>query len=173
MTLFDVILLIFLFGFTLFGFWFGLIHTFGAVIGAIIGAFIAGHTFEPAAQKLLFLFADNLNLARVVCFIVIFVLVNRLTGLVFVVIEKVFKIISFIPFLKTINRLAGAVFGFIEGFLVIGLVLYVAGRYPIGLFWDKVLSGSQVAPYFVEVGETLSPLLPDILNQLESIISII
>lgn len=170
MTLFDVILLVILFGFVLFGFWFGLIHTLGALLGIVVGAFIAGHTYDLAASKTVVFFAGNLNLARIICFIVIFILVNRLIGFVFFIIEKIFNFISVIPFLKSINRLAGAAIGFFEGLLVIGLILYVASKYPVGPFFDKMLIGSKITPYFVNISTILTPLLPRILREIKSII---
>lgn len=168
MTLLDVILLLVLFGFVFFGFWTGLIHALGGLVGVVAGAVVASRVFEPLAQKWDFFFGGNTNLARIVIFLIIFVVVNRLAGLGFWIIEKAFKIISFIPFLKTINRLGGAIFGAIEGVLVIGVTLYVAAKFPLGDNFVKALQSSDVAKKLIETSGVLTPLLPEILKKIRS-----
>ncbi len=170
MSLFDLILLIILGGFVLYGLWFGLIHSLGILIGTIAGAFLAARWYEPVADWTGFLFAGHQNLARVVCFLIIFIIINRLVGLIFWIIDKIFSIISVIPFLKTINRLAGAILGFLEGVLVLGLTLYIASRFPLDQWFSDALINSRVAHYLIIVANILKPLLPEILKQIKSII---
>jgi len=171
MSIFDVVLLIILAGFVFFGLFFGLVRTLGALIGVVAGAFVAGHFYlqvfswaEPMA------FGLN-NLGKVVVFIILFSIANRLTGFIFSLIDRAFDIISIIPFLKTINRLAGAVLGLLLGGLVLGLVLYVAARYAIiGNFFGDWLINSQIAPPLIKFASVLTPLLPEILKKLQSLI---
>jgi uncharacterized membrane protein required for colicin V production len=171
MGIFDVILLIILAGFVFYGLFFGLVKTLGSLFGVIVGAFVAGHFYlqvfswiEPMA------FGLN-NLGKVVVFLILFSIANRLTGFVFGLIDRVFDVISIIPFLKTINRLAGAVLGLLLGGLVLGLVLYVAARYAIiGNFFGDWLVNSQVAPPLIKFASVLTPLLPEVLKKLQSLI---
>ena len=44
----------------------------------------------------------------------------------FLVLEKVFGVVTWLPFASSLNRLLGAVFGFVEGVIVLGIVLYYA-----------------------------------------------
>lgn len=157
-SLFDVILLLAVFGFTLFGLWFGLITTLGSLVGTIAGAFIAGqfYTLVPG------------TVFRVVAFIVIFIVVNRLIGFGFYLLEKVFHIISIVPFLKSINRLGGGVLGLLEGLLVVGTVLIVASRYDLGAWFTTAMTQSKVAPSLVSAAQVLLPFLPLALKQLQS-----
>ena len=85
-SLLDVILILSVFSFVLFGLWFGLIHTFGALIGTVIGAAVAGqlYTFVPG------------ELASVASFVVITLAVSRLVGIGLVFVEKIFHIILFV-----------------------------------------------------------------------------
>jgi membrane protein required for colicin V production len=169
MTIFDVILLIAISGFVFFGLFFGLIHTLGSLVGLVAGTWLAGHYYETVAESTKFMFGSQLNLSRIIIFIIIFTIANRLIGFLFYLIDKVFKIISIIPFLKTINRLLGAILGLVEGLLAVGLFLYVAAKYPISPWFTGVLEQSQVAPALAEVSKILTPLLPDALKQLQSI----
>ncbi|MEK9152846.1 MAG: CvpA family protein, partial [Patescibacteria group bacterium] len=115
MTGIDTIILIVLGGFVLAGFWFGFIHMVGGLVGYVLGAVLAGQLYEPLAVFAAPWLWNNLNLARIVSFFFIFVLVNRLIGVAVFVIEKALKFISIIPFVKTFNRLLGAGLGLIEG----------------------------------------------------------
>lgn len=170
MTIFDLVLLLILGGFVAYGLWFGLIHTLGVLFGTIAGAFLAARWYEPVSSWLGFLFGGNSNVAKVVCFLFLFVIINRLVGFLFWLVDKIFSVLTIIPFLKTINRLLGAAFGFLEGVLVLGLTLYVAERYPLGDWFATSLAESRVAHYLVAMGKVLRPLLPEILKQLKSLI---
>jgi uncharacterized membrane protein required for colicin V production len=170
MSIFDFFLLIILASFVWFGFWFGLIHTFGVLIGIIAGTFVAGLWYDYLAKWTLFIFGGNLNLARVICFIIIFIAINRLVGFVFYLINKIFKFLSIIPFLKTINRLAGAVLGFIEGVLVLGLILYVTLRYPFWTWLNQAIASSKIASYLITIAKILKLLLPEALKRVKDYI---
>jgi len=171
MTILDLILIIILFFFTFSGFWFGLIHTLGAFLGTIAGVLVAGNYFEKLADLISPIFMDNLNLAKIVAFLLIFIIVNRLVGLIFFLIDKIFKVISVIPFLKTINRLAGALLGFLEGSLVLGVILIMIGKFPFAGFIIPAVDASSVAKYLISVGKVLLPLLPELVRQARSYIS--
>lgn len=168
MSTIDIIFLIAIGGFTLFGLWFGLIHTLGSLVGTILGAIIAGNYYEPVAERADFIFGDHDNLARLVCFLIIFIIVNRLVGFIFHLIGKVFDLITKLPFLNAINRLAGAILGFLEGVLVVGMFVYMAARYPLIEWFNTALVTSQIAPWALKIGKILVPLLPEFIKQLQS-----
>ena len=171
MIIFDAILLLILAGFVFYGLFFGLIRTAGSLVGVIIGAWAAGQWYLNFYTWTENLFFGHANLGKVISFIIVFVLVNRLVGLVFVILDKFFHLISIIPFLKTINRLTGAIFGFIEGGLVLGLLLYVSARYTLVGHWTAdLMAGSKIAPFLLKFTDILTPLLPELLKQLQSII---
>lgn len=157
-SLLDVILLLAVFGFLLFGLWFGLVHTFGSFIGTVVGAAVAGqlYAFVPG------------TFASVASFIVITLVVSRLVGIGLVLIEKIFHIISIIPFVKSINRLGGGVFGLLEGVLFVGVVLIVASHYNLGPWFTDAMTNSKVAPTLVQAAKVLLPFLPLALKQLQS-----
>lgn len=171
MTLFDAILLVIFSGFIFYGFFFGLIRTIGAIAGVIAGAFLAGLFYIDAFELVRDLFFGFDNMGKVISFIIIFTIVNRLVGFGFVLLDKAFNIISIIPFLKSINRLAGAAFGFILGGLVLGLALYVVSRYSFIENWfGSVLVNSKLAPFLLQFADILTPLLPEIMRTLQAII---
>jgi membrane protein required for colicin V production len=170
MGLFDFILLLLLFGFIWFGFWFGIIRTLGALIGVAVGALIASRYYDVLAPKVIFLFWENMAAARIISFVLIYLVANRLTGFVFYIIDRMFRIVSWLPFLSGINRIGGAILGFVEGSFTLGLILYFMAKFPLGEWLTKALENSNIAPKLIRVAKILLPLLPEALKQLQSLI---
>lgn len=159
-SLLDVILLLSVFSFLLFGLWFGLIHTVGSLVGTVVGAVVAGQFYTLAPG----------SIGRVVAFIVIFLVVNRLVGFGFSLLERAFHLLTILPFLKSIDRLSGGVLGLIEGLLVVGTILIVASRYNLGTWFTTAMTNSKVAPHLVNAAQVLLPFLPIALKKLQSFI---
>lgn len=166
----DVILIIFLFGFIFYGFFFGLIRSFGNLFGVFLGAILASRLYLPVTEYLDWAFLGYENLSKVVIFIFLFTLINRLTEFVFFLLDKTFGLLTIIPFLKTINRLAGAALGFVTGSLIIGLILYVISKYAILDNWiGRWLVDSTTASAFLKFSEILLPLLPEVLKKIKGL----
>jgi uncharacterized membrane protein required for colicin V production len=169
MTIFDVMLLLVLGGFVMFGLWFGFIHTLGAIVGTFAGAFFAGLFYDILGNWLTTIFGHP-NLMKIFAFILIFVIANRIIGFGFYVIDKIFNFLTVIPFLKTINRIIGGVLGFLEGILVVGLSIFIIARFPVSDWFTQVLQASTVAPWFIKISGILQWMLPDLLRQIQSVI---
>ncbi|MBN1325420.1 CvpA family protein [Candidatus Falkowbacteria bacterium] len=169
MTIFDVILLILLGGFVMFGVWFGMIHTLGAIVGTFAGAFFAGLTYDFLGNWLTGIFGHP-NLMKVFAFIFIFLIINRLIGFGFYVLDKIFNFLLIVPFLKSATRIIGGVLGFFEGMLVIGLSLFIIARFPVSEWFTEVLKASSLAPWFITVSRILQLMLPELLKKIQSVI---
>lgn len=171
MSWFDLLLVIIWSGFVFYGFFKGLIRLLGHIVGLILGAFVASHFYLQFFKWGENLFYGRDNLGKVISFIVIFVVTMRVTDLVFVLIEKVFKLISIIPFTKLINRLLGAALGLLEGALFLGLIIFVVSRYALlESMLGSQLSTSQIAPLLLKMTNIVLPVLPEALKALQSII---
>jgi uncharacterized membrane protein required for colicin V production len=170
LTVLDLILILVLFLFIAFGFALGLVQTIGAIIGVFIGAWAAGAWYEPFGAWLEPIMLGHANTARIVAFIAIFVIINRLVGLIFYIINKIFNLVSIIPFTKSLNRVLGALLGALEGTLVLGLILYFVSRFTFSDWLIGVLTGSKIAIFLIKMAGILTPLLPVILRQLQSVI---
>ncbi|MFH2062625.1 MAG: CvpA family protein [bacterium] len=170
MNVVDLVLLIVLGGFMLYGLWFGIIHMVGSLAGFVVGAFVAGRLYGQVGEVILPLTGGNRNLADVIAFFALFILLTRLVGLVFNLLEKVFNVVAVLPFLKTFNRLLGAIFGLLEGALVLGLAVYFAARFPITPAFVTALADSTLAGGLNLVGLALSPLLPQAVQALDSVL---
>jgi membrane protein required for colicin V production len=164
MPLVDLVLVIIVGAFVLFGLFFGFVHTLGSLVGSVLGIVLATRLLEPAVDKFSFFFNNNESVASVVIFIILFVLISKLIGLVFWILGKVFGILSWIPFAKTINRLLGAVLGFMEGVIVVGVIIYFALKFLPDSTVSAWLNDSSVANYLLAVMSALQALFPESLR---------
>jgi uncharacterized membrane protein required for colicin V production len=146
----------------------GLIQTLGALIGIALGAYLAGLWYLPFGEWLTPIFLGHGVAAKIVAFTILFIIINRLIGFIFWIINKIFDIISIILFLKTINRLAGAILGLAEGVLVIGTILFVISKYSNNEWFNEVVGNSEVAAWIMAVAAIILPLLPEALKILKS-----
>lgn len=159
MGIFDIVLLVIFFGFVGAGFYFGIVHTLGALIGVVVGVMAAGALYEKVAPFLQF-FMLKPEVAKVLAFILIFVITSRLIGWVVHMFDQGFKIIKIIPFASSINRLAGALFGFLEAALVIGTILYVTSHFQVSPYLNDAISNSAFAGLLMKIASILTPLIP-------------
>ena len=171
MNYLDIILLILLSWFVFYGLFMGFIRVIGSIAGIIVGTLLATRLYLPVAEWAKDYFFGLDNLGKIVTFILLFTLINRLTSFLFSIINKTFNIIAIIPFLKTFNRLGGGILGLLQGCLVLGLMLYIISRYAlISSFFGKWLIDSQIAPLLLKFVKLLSPLLPHALTMIKSLI---
>jgi membrane protein required for colicin V production len=168
MEFIDIILLIIIGGFALFGLWFGFIHTLGSLIGTVLGIYLASRFYEPFASWVTQVTGWGSNFSRVIMFTIAFVIINRLVGFVFWLLDKGFSLVTHLPFIRSIDRLFGLVLGLLEGTITVGLVIFFIERYPLSQPFMEKLSGSIVAPFAVGVATILWPLLPQALKVLRS-----
>ncbi|MFA4936909.1 MAG: CvpA family protein [Patescibacteria group bacterium] len=167
MGIFDAFLLLILFGFVWFGFWFGFIHTLGALVGTIAGAFIAGRLYLPIFDLVVNWIGYDSGWIKIIIFLILFIVINRLVGFGFYILDRTFRFVSFIPFLKTINHLGGAVLGLVEGGLTLGLVLYFSGSVDLPLSITQAIANSDIAQDLIMFAGVLIPLLPEVLEKIQ------
>jgi len=156
-TPFDLILILIIFSFVLFGLWFGLIHAIGGLLGTLVGAVVAAKYYKRWGAT---------NLGQVISFIVLFTLGSRITGFIFYGLEKLLKVANILPGIKSINRLAGGILGLVEGAIVIGVALVFATKFPFPALITAV-GRSELAQFLVGVGTTVLPLFPKVLEQVQ------
>lgn len=168
MSLFDVILLIIIGGFAMFGFWFGMVHTLGSLVGTVLGAYVASRYYESMAAWLVNVTGWESNYAKVLMFIIAFVVINRLIGFGFWILDKVTSFVTNLPFLNSLNRFLGVLIGLFEGVITLGLIFYFIERVPLSDQFMGWMSDSSLVPFLVGSASILIPLLPEALKMLRS-----
>ena len=171
MTFFDIVLIIIIVGFGLAGLWFGLVHTLGSLIGSVLGVYLAFRFYAPVAGWIMSVTGWQGNITKFVVFIIAFILINRLVGFVFWLIDKLFGWFTKLPFIHSANHVAGFIFGLIEGAVVLGVALYFTSRFPLGENFMNALASSKIAPYLDSLISILKPFIPDTIAMIKSAIS--
>lgn len=171
MPVIDIVLFVIIGGFGLAGLAFGLVHTLGSLVGTVAGAYLASRYYEPVANWLISITGWNANLSRVVIFILTFLIINRLVGFLFWIVDRALSIITRLPFIHSLNKILGLVFGVLEGAITLGLIIFFIERYPISPAVMNQLALSNVAPALSRLGNILWPLLPDALRLVQSSIN--
>lgn len=165
MSWLNLLIVLSVFGFVWGGFWTGLIQSIGGLVGLFLGEIIASRYYGQFAQAVLPAFNGNAVGAKVFAFIVLFLLVTRLVGVAFWLVNKIFNFIAIVPGLKLLNRLGGALFGFLEGALFIGITLQFLVRLPLSAGLAQAIAQSALATYFLKLTGWLVPLFPKFLKQ--------
>jgi uncharacterized membrane protein required for colicin V production len=164
MPLVDLLLVIIVGAFVLFGLFFGFVHTLGSTVGSIVGIVIASRILPGAVKTFAFVFGGNESVASVVLFILLFLFISRAIGFLFWLAEKVFGFMAWVPFAKSLNRLAGGVLGFFEGVIVVGVAIYFALKFLPDSTVASWLEQSAVANYLLAVMSALQALFPESLR---------
>ena len=170
-SILDFILIIVLFFFAFGGFFFGLIHSLGAIIGTIVGVVVASNYFQILVDWMGTPFGLSENWIRIIAFAAIFIVVNRLVGFVFWTVDRFFKL-GIIPFIKSINRLGGLIFGLVEGAIILGIGLVFIVKFPFADSLIDMIQASDLARYLFSIGSWLMPLLPELFEQARELISL-
>ncbi len=168
MAFFDIILLIIIGGFVLFGAWFGFFHTLGSLLGTVLGVYLASRYYEPVATWLVSTTGWGENVSRVLIFAIAFILINRVVGLVFWFVDHLFEVLTKLPFIGSLNKVFGGIIGGFEGLITVGFILYFIQKFPFSERLVDMIASSQVAPYALSMVTLLLPLLPEGLRLLQS-----
>ncbi|OGY90865.1 MAG: hypothetical protein A3H70_04010 [Candidatus Komeilibacteria bacterium RIFCSPLOWO2_02_FULL_48_11] len=172
MPIIDYVLLAILAYFFFWGFRKGLIRAVGNFIGLIAAVVLASRYFEVAAEKFgpYVGLGNNANLARIIAFIALLILVNWAVLLIVAAVAKSYNAIAVVPGMKLGNRLLGAALGLIEGAVMLGLVIYFASRFPFGSYLEQFLADSRVAPIALSISGIVQPLIPEAIRQIQGLI---
>lgn len=168
MSFFDICLVIIIAAFGLAGLWFGLVQSIGSLVGTIVGVYLSFRFYAPVATWIMNFTGWEGHVTELVVFVAAFILINRLVGLVFWLINKVLGIFTKLPFINSANRLLGLIFGLVEGALVVGVALYFIARFPLGDKFMAALEISKVAPYLDSLISVLKPFIPDAVKLVKS-----
>jgi uncharacterized membrane protein required for colicin V production len=110
----------------------------------------------------------NQNFVNVLVLIILFLIVNRLVGFIFWLLDRVFSIITRLPFISSLNRLLGALFGLLEGIVALGIAFYFISRFPLSPAFMTQVNASRVAAFCGSIASLLWPLVPATIQSLQN-----
>lgn len=164
----DLVMLLVIVGFGAFGFALGLIQVVGSLVGMVAGAWLANLWYPALGSAIARYLPWGKSVVDNVAFVTIFLLVNRLFGLVLFVANRVLNLLKFIPFMKSLNRIGGGVLGLLEGVLMLGIVLEFASKLSPLPWVGTLLEQSVVAPLILAIVHLLTPFLPSVFTSVPS-----
>jgi len=140
----DVIFLVIIILFTIRGLFRGLITEFIVLTALIMGYFFA-FSYLGSAIRILHKFFPLLSgaAAKVISFILIFLIVNIILRIAGKFLNKIVKYV----FLQSVNRLAGGLFAFIKVTLIISLLLILIDFLPLAGSIRKFIGAPQSRLY--------------------------
>lgn len=171
MPYFDLFIVILLAGFGLFGLWFGFVHTLGSLLGTVVAIYLSSRFYDNLADWLINITGWGDNFSKVLMFILSFLIISRLVGIVFWLVEKFLGIFTKLPFIRGLNHLLGGILGLVEGIIVLGVSLYFIARFPLNGWLMDLIADSHITPYIISPIKILLPLVPDALQVIRSTVS--
>lgn len=151
MTLVDIIIWGFLLVFVIKGFLKGLVREVCSLLGLVTGAWAAFRYYPfPAAALRPYIHLPP-NVAAILSFVLIFLTIGLLFFLLGHLLTALFKIIL----LGGINRIGGVVFGFLQGSLLLCILLYLGTTKPAPEKVKAQLMRSWSAGPFIACGREI------------------
>ncbi len=148
MAFIDIVILVILVIFLIKGIWRGLLKEVCSLLGLVLGGLFAFTFNQPVAEWLQASYGLPARLSVWGSFLVIFLLVIFLFGVVGFVLNRFVKLI----FLGGFNRLAGALFGIVQGVVIVSILLLALSS-NLAPGWSRSrIAESQLAPPFVTLG---------------------
>jgi len=159
----DIIILVILAISLVSGLMQGFLYKLGSLLGLILGVAIAGSIYGTFGR----IFGGS-TMAMVMSFLIIYILVSKIIGIIFKLANRFFKIIDKIPLIKQFNRLLGAVLSFVTTVLVLSFAFYFISKFELSASWIELLDGSILVNMLIAIGSGLSFLLPAAVSKMKS-----
>ena len=146
----DIVIIIYLCLSVLSGFMQGLIRTVLSIIGLIVGIILAAHFYKQLGDALTFI--SNKNVADVVAFVFILLVVMGIAALIAWFLRSLIKAIM----LGWVDKIGGAVLGLILGALSISAILAIIEKVSN----SSLITDSKFAAFFLDKFPLILTFLP-------------
>ncbi|HKJ04653.1 MAG TPA: CvpA family protein [Geopsychrobacteraceae bacterium] len=158
MNLVDIVILVILSIFLLKGVFRGLLKEVCSLLGLVCGGLLAFYLYLPLAQWIMGMFNWPSQLCVTLAFLMIFVSTLVVFGAIGYVLNRFLKL----ALLEGLNRLTGAIFGFLQGVLLLALILFALTSASVPGSVRKELRVSELSPPFTELGEVIFSISRDL-----------
>lgn len=151
MNLVDILIWLVLLGFVFKGFTKGLIRQVCSLLGFLVGGWAAlkYHLYLAEASRHIIHLPPNV--ATILSFVFIFLVV----GLLFYLLGHLLTVIFNIILLGGVNRIGGVVLGFLEGAFILSMILYYGTSRPLPDKFKGYLLRSKTAAPFIATGREI------------------
>jgi membrane protein required for colicin V production len=133
------------------GFMKGLIKEVCSLLGLVMGSW-AAFTYYPFLSAFI---RPYIHLPHYVSSVISFIIIFMTIGLLFFFLGHLLTAIFKIILLGSLNRIGGVIFGFLQGALVLSLLLYLGTSKPMPVKLKTELEGSKAARPFIYCGKEI------------------
>ncbi len=134
----------------------GLIREVVTTVALLGGTILAGYFYAELADDIAFAIEDE-TWREFVAFAAIFVGAIVIGQIAAALLHRTSRLLL----LGSVDRVGGAVFGFLEGVIVVGVLLLAAVTFPVSGEIAAALDDSLLAPVFLDGVPLVQQLLPD------------
>ncbi len=167
----DLVLLIFLGLFILYGLYKGLIKMILGILATILSIIISFKFFEQVYEWFPAIGFGSEALGKTLSFIIVLTLSSFVLNLAFNLIAKILKIITSLPLLSLANRILGALLGLIQGLFILGSIVFIAISYSFSNdLLSKIVEGSEIALFLIKAVSWAKPFVPTTIEAIESFV---
>ncbi len=119
----------------------GLIIMAGNIASLIVGLVVSTYIFSwLSATSLLSGVVSSQPIISIIIYLVVLSIVTKLLRLIFVLIDKVWKIIALLPLIGLVNRALGSVIGLAESFVFLILLTYLTQNFLVNILSSSMLA---------------------------------
>lgn len=118
---------------------------------AVVLGIIAALLLYPIGTEFLKPHISQIQIANIISFSVIFLIVSVVTSLVGMLLSKMIKGVN----LSFYDRIFGAVFGFLKGFILVAVIIIV-----LSTIMPSASKGSKIYPYITKAINLVTDILP-------------
>lgn len=151
MNLVDIVILVVLGVFLLKGVLRGLLKEVCSLLGIVCGGLLAFYLHLPLAQWIMDLLQWPSQLCVTLAFLVVFISVIVIFGALGYLLNRVVTL----PLLGGLNRLTGAFFGFLQGVILLALILFALQSADLPNGVRRQVQDSELSPPFARLGESI------------------
>lgn len=151
MNLIDILVWAVLLAFIIKGFSKGLVREVCSLVGLVMGIWAACKYYQSLSEAI----RHYIHLPHSVSIIISFVVIFLTIGLLFFFFGNLLTVIFKIALLGGLNRLGGAIFGFVQGALILCMLLYFATAKPMPSKLKLKLERSSTASFFITCGRDI------------------
>lgn len=170
MSTLEIVLLVVVLGFALYGAMLGLLQGIGSIIGLFVGYAVATHYVNGIAHFLTPLFGGNKIAAVITGFTILFVLASKLVGLLFYFLDKIFKLVAIFPGLKLLDSIGGFVLGLLEGIVIVGISLNILTHVPVPGGTATAVEQSSMLKFFRATSHVVTGFYPDAQSSIQNVL---
>lgn len=165
-SILDIILVLLLVVFAWKGYKQGLIEALASLFSIMIGLYVAARFYSIGATWLMHWTGWGQTFSRVLVFIAIFIVINRLVSYLFYLADRFLQLIFRLPFIRLLNHLLGAFLAILEGVIILTVLIFIFKYIPINSTATKAVNNSIVSSYLIKTSSFVWPFLPNVAKNL-------